>query len=229
MDLPVYKHQVNKKTQNKYKILQALFCLAFSLFIIFTSVKATLMFKPLYYFDIQYLNIEEQSNFSRAEIVKNYDYVINYLLSPSDQEFELPSIPYSKYGQIHFKDVKKIFTSIDILLIVTCLVSIIGIFLNLKNKNFYFLKKTASMLVLLPTILLIAFMINFDATFTIFHKIFFRNDYWQFDPNLDHIINILPQEFFLHSALLIVFLIILSIVGLLLSYKHFNLHKLPKK
>jgi integral membrane protein (TIGR01906 family) len=220
MNLSNYIYKVNKTKKQKYKILQILFSLIFSLFIIFAAVKATLMFKPLYYFDIQYLNIEAQSNFSKDEIVKNYDYVIDYLLNPEDQKFELPSIPYSKYGQIHFNDVKRIFNSIDILLIVTGIVSAIGLFLNLKNKNLFFLKQTASMLLLLPTVLLTAFMINFDTAFTVFHKIFFRNDYWEFDPDLDHIIRILPQEFFLHTALLILTLIVLSIVVLLLAHKN---------
>ncbi len=218
MNSPTYVHLINTQSKKQFNLLQLLFSLSLSLFIIFAAVKITLMFKPLYYFDIKYLNIEELSGFSKEEIVKNYDYVINYLLSPITQEFNLPSIPYSKYGQIHFKDVKRIFTSIDILLIVTGLVNITGLFLNLKHKNLDFLKRTSSMLILLPTVLLTALMINFDTAFVIFHKIFFRNDYWQFDPELDSIINILPQEFFLHSALLIVILIIASIVALRVIY-----------
>jgi integral membrane protein (TIGR01906 family) len=214
-----FTHQIAVPAPKKYKILEILFSLALSLFIILSAVKLTLIFKPLYYFDIQYLNIEAYSNFSKDEIIKNYDYVINYLLSPKEQEFKLPSIPYSKYGQIHFKDVKRIFTFIDILLIVTGLISFIGLSFNVKHKKFDFLKQTSSMLILLPIILLTAFMINFDAAFTIFHKIFFKNDYWQFDPELDPIINILPQEFFYHSAMLIVILIVLSIIVLRLLYK----------
>ncbi|KOA19813.1 hypothetical protein CLHOM_19020 [Clostridium homopropionicum DSM 5847] len=226
MYLPSYTHQIRTKNQRKYKLLQILFSLTFSLFIIGTSVKFTLMFKPLYYFDIEYLNIVEQSNFSKAEIVKNYDYVIDYLLNPKAQEFNLPSIPYSKYGQIHFKDVKNIFTSIDVLLIVTGLLNVFGLIINLKRKNFNFLKQTSSILIILPIILLTAFMINFDAFFTIFHKIFFRNDYWIFDPELDPIIKILPKEFFYHSALLIVILIILIIIFLKLLYKKLSKVKL---
>ncbi|MBE6068015.1 MAG: TIGR01906 family membrane protein [Clostridium lundense] len=213
------------KKKRNYELFKMLFSLAFSLFIIASAVKLTLMFKPLYYFDIQYLNIVEQSNFSKDEIVKNYDYVISYLLSSKEEDFKLPSIPYSKYGQIHFKDVKRIFTSVDVLLAVTGLISGVGLLLNLKHKNLDFLKQTSSILIILPVILLTAFMINFDAFFTIFHKIFFRNDYWVFDPELDPIINVLPQEFFFHSALLVVILIILSIVILKLLYKRFNKSK----
>ncbi|MCT8975215.1 TIGR01906 family membrane protein [Clostridium sp. CX1] len=219
MNSPGYGYEVNVSKKREYKILQILFSLTFSLLIIFTAVKLTLMFKPLYYFDIQYLNIPEQSNFSKDEIVKNYDYVINYLLSPKEQEFNLPSIAYSEYGQIHFKDVKKIFNSIDLLLIITGFISLIGFINNIKNKNFHFLKQTSSILIILPIVLLTVFMINFNAAFTIFHKIFFRNDYWLFDPKIDPIINILPEKFFYHSALLIVALLIISILSLRLIYK----------
>lgn len=217
--MQTYLHQINPDNRKQYKLLQILLSIALSLFIIFVAVKITLLFKPLYYFDIKYLSIESQSGYSKAEIIKNYDYVINYLLIPKSQEFQLPSIPYSNHGQIHFKDVKRIFTAIDILLILSGLVSIIGSYLNIRNGSFNFLKKASSMLILLPTVLLTAFALNFNTAFVIFHKIFFRNNYWQFDPEIDPIINILPQQFFLHSALSIVFLIILSIVGLRLLYK----------
>lgn len=222
MNSPTYVHQINTKSKKQFNLLQLLFSLSLSLFIIFAAVKITLMFKPLYYFDIKYLNIEELSGFGKNEIIKNYDYVINYLLSPKVQEFNLPSIPYSNHGQIHFNDVKRIFTTLDVLFVLAGLVSALGTVLNLKHRNFHFLKRTSSMLIFLPTILLSAFMINFNAAFVIFHKIFFRNDYWQFDPELDPIINILPEEFFFHAALLIVILLILSIIVLRLLYKKLN-------
>ncbi|MEA5009051.1 TIGR01906 family membrane protein [Clostridium tyrobutyricum] len=225
MNQPVYVHKINTGTKKQYKTLQILFAFSLSLFIILASVKLTLMIKPLYYFDIEYLSIENQSDFSKAEIVKNYDYVINYMLSPKVQEFKLPSIPYSKYGQIHFKDVKRIFTTIDILLIITGFLSTIGLTINIRRKTFYFIKQTSSMLILLPIVLLTALVINFDRAFVLFHKIFFRNDYWQFDPAIDPIINILPQEFFYHSALLIIILIVLSSIVLKILYKRLTIRK----
>lgn len=225
MNLQTYIHRINRENRKQNKILQILFSLLLSLFLIFAAVKLTLMFKPLYYFDISYLNIPDQSNFSKDEIVKNYDYVINYLLNPKPQEFDLPSIPYSKYGQIHFKDVKRIFTYIDILLVLSGIVSMYSIVINIKRKFFDFFKNTSNMLILMSTIILSALMINFDTAFVIFHKIFFRNDYWQFDPEIDSIINILPEEFFYHSALLIVALIIISILTLRVIYKRLTIKK----
>lgn len=220
-----YAPKINIATKKQYKLLEIIFSLSLCLFIIFGAVKLTLMFKQLYYFDIQYLNIEAQSGYMKSEITKNYDYVIDYLLSPTAEVFALPSIEYSKYGQIHFYDVKKIFTYIDILLLVTGLINVVGLVLYIKGKNFNFLKYTSSMLISVPTLLLTAIMINFDAAFVTFHKIFFKNDYWQFDPNLDPIITILPEEFFFHNALLIIGIIIFSIIVLRLMYKRLAIKK----
>ena len=225
MNSPLYAYETNVGLKKQYKILQGIFSLSLCLFIIFAAVKLTLMFKQLYYFDIQYLNIEAQSGYSKTEIVKNYNYVINYLLTPGNKEFILPSIEYSKYGQIHFQDVKRIFTSIDILLIVTGLINVLGLIFNIKHKSFDFLKHTSAMLILVPTILFTAIMINFDAAFVTFHKIFFKNDYWLFDPTIDPIITILPDEFFYHTALLIIALIVISIIALGLTYRRLKIKR----
>ena len=225
MNSPIYTYQANVGLKKEYKILQGIFSLSLCLFIIFAAVKLTLMFKQLYYFDIQYLNIEAQSGYSKTEIVKNYNYVINYLLTPGNQEFILPSIEYSKYGQIHFQDVKRIFTSIDILLVVTGLINVLGLIFNIKRKSFDFLKHTFAMLILVPSLFLTAIMINFDAAFVTFHKIFFKNDYWLFDPTIDPIITILPDEFFYHTALLIIALIVISVIALGLTYRRLKINK----
>lgn len=219
MHLLNYMFKIRTTNHKKYRLFQILFALFFSLFIISLAVKLTLLFKPLYYFDIEYLNIEKISGYSRDEIIKNYNYVINYLLTPKIQEFNLPSIPYSTVGQIHFKDVKNIFVSIDIMLIISLAISTVGLWLSVKLKDFRFLKQTATTLLVLPLTLMVAFVINFDKSFIIFHKIFFRNGNWQFDPEFDPIINILPQEFFFHAALFILVLIIISSLTLTLIYK----------
>lgn len=42
---------------------------------------------------------------------------------------------------------------------------------------------------------------NFTKYFIIFHKIFFRNDLWLLDPTTDLLINIVPEGFFVDTAL----------------------------
>lgn len=222
-------HKMKTKNNKKYKLIQSLFALFLSLFIISLSVKLTLLFKPLYYFDIDYLNIEKLSGFTKEEIIKNYNYVINYLLIPKMQEFSLPSLPYSEVGEIHFKEVKNIFISFDILLIISLIISTFGLWTSVKLKDFNILRKTSITLLVLPLGLMTAFLINFDVSFVIFHKIFFPNGNWQFDPDFDPIINILPQEFFFHAAVLILILIVLSSLILTLVHKKISSKKYSVK
>ena len=212
MDTKNWQPTIKSMKKEKKKFTQFLFSLTICLFVIFAAVKFTLIFKPLYYFDIQYLNIVETSNFSNDEIVDNYNYVIDYLQSPMKDNFILPSIPYSKASQIHFHDVKAIFNLLDLLFIITGALSIIGLYINIKNKSYTFFKWSSNMLLALPTLLLVAFATNPDSAFTIFHKIFFRNHYWLLSSKTDPIIKIMPQKFFYHSAIFIGILIILSFI-----------------
>lgn len=62
-------------------------------------------------------------------------------------------------------------------------------------------------------------VVNFEGSFVLFHKIMFNNDYWIFDPNLDPVINILPEEFFFHAGLMILILIIIASLNNYLIYR----------
>ena len=66
--------------------------------------------------------------------------------------------------------------------------------------------------------------IDFDTTFLIFHRLFFDNDYWLFDPITDPVINILPSAFFLHCAILIIAVILLGSLVMYLVYLHLKKH-----
>ena len=150
--------------------------------------------------DIDVLNIEESSNLSKNELKANYDYVITYLTQNKEEEFNLPTLPSSNNGKTHFKEVKVIFDKLKIMLVFSILISIIGIMLNKRYKKISYLLTSSIILIIIPIILLIPFLINFDKSFTAFHHIFFKNDYWLFDIKSDPIITILPQDFFFHCA-----------------------------
>jgi integral membrane protein (TIGR01906 family) len=192
-------------------------CFTFSFIVLI--VNFTLLFKPLYYADIDILNIEESANLSKVELKANYDYVITYLSQNKTEEFNLPTLPSSVNGQTHFKEVKTIFDNLKVILLLTMVVSIIGIIINKRKKKFKYLLTSSLVLITIPIILLIPFVINFDKSFTTFHHIFFNNDYWLFDIELDPIITILPQEFFFHCAILILMLIITASIILRYIYR----------
>ncbi|MGE5626912.1 MAG: TIGR01906 family membrane protein [Solirubrobacterales bacterium] len=196
---------------------------AAALIIIILSVKLTLNFKPLYYYDINHLNIISNTNLKVDEIKSAYDYLIYYVTGSQKTDFNIPNLPSSKEGSIHFQEVKNIFTKLNYILYACILIFMFGLYTAYKKKNFIFLKYSSFLSILFTISLAIPFCINFDSSFTIFHKIFFSNNYWIFDPALDPVINILPEEFFFHCAALILILIVLFSAVIFISYKFLNI------
>jgi len=217
---------MNKSNNFFYKFTNFLLSLTISLFLISLSVNITLSFKKLYYFDIDYLNISNNYGMPKEEIIKNYDILIDYLKNKDINKLNMPSFKTSKEGEIHFAEVKNIFMKFNTIMYITFFLSLFGMFYKIKKRNFKFLKLSSIFLIFIPVLLSIPFTINFDKSFTIFHKIFFNNNYWEFDPELDPIINVLPEEFFLHCAIFILAMLSIFSIILYLSYieikKHHN-------
>ena len=57
-------------------------------------------------------------------------------------------------------------------------------------------------------------VINFNYTFTLFHKIFFRNDLWILDPRNDYLLILFPERFFLEICIII--LLLFTLINFLL-------------
>ncbi|HBF6774130.1 TPA: TIGR01906 family membrane protein [Clostridioides difficile] len=201
------------------KFLNVLFSVCISIVIIVGVINFTVGFKQLYYFDIDYLNISELSGLSKDDIKLNYDYLIDYNLNKNVSEFKLPTLKSSPQGKIHFEEVRNIFQNINKLAKLLLVVSLVGIILSVKNKNIKILKTTSITLIIMPLLLTVPILLNFEKSFIIFHKLLFRNDYWIFNPNLDPVINILPEEFFFHSGMIILILILLVSILLFVMYK----------
>ena len=196
-------------------------CLA--LFIISAAVTITLNFRPLYYHDISALKIEETSGFSKKMIKDNYDELIDYNQFFRSGKLKL-TMPMSKEGRIHFAEVKRIFVCVEILCIVTLILSCFLIKRQIAGRNFDFLKSASIMTVLLPSVVGILCAVNWDSAFILFHKIMFRNNYWLFDEAADPVIMILPDEFFLHCAVMIILLIFIGSL-LCMGFRSFFRHR----
>ena len=201
------------------KILNVIFSICFSIFIITTAINFIVSFKQLYYYDIDKLNIPKLSNLSKEEIKLNYDYLIEYNLSKNVDEFEMPTIKSSNQGKIHFEEVRYIFQNVNKISRICLIISLIGIIIGIKNKDIKILNYTSKALIIIPLVLAIPMIINFEDTFVIFHKLMFSNDYWIFDPRLDPVINILPEEFFFHAGIMILGIVLLVSIILYMIYK----------
>lgn len=206
----------------KFKGTDLLIGVIFTLLFISIGVIATVNFRLLYYLDIKFLNIPESSGYSVETIIENYDALIDYNSPFYKGKLEFPSLPSSEEGIIHFEEVKQIFMGFYYIFAITFILALIIILYKARKKDSSYLLISSITVLVLPALLVLASAINFDTAFVIFHKIFFRNDYWLFDPLTDPVITILPETFFLHAMLMIVFFVLL---GSLILYLCSNIGK----
>ena len=95
---------------------------------------------------------------------------------------------------------------------------------KVKLKISNLLLSTAAVGVLPIIVLIILMNVDFNKYFTIFHEIFFNNDLWLLDPNVDRLVNIFPENFFYDIAIRIITYYlttqaVLLILGLAFKYK----------
>lgn len=182
----------------------------FTIFFISAAVIFTINYRSLYYFDIDYLNLEQATNQTKEELINNYDTLIDYCSPFSKENLKFPTLPSSKEAIIHFEEVKEIFIGLYLLCIISFLSLLLIIRKQYKKKDYQYLITSSKTMILLPVLVGAGCSINFNYSFTLFHKLFFRNDYWIFDATTDPIILQLPQTFFLHCAILIVLFVLLA-------------------
>ena len=209
------------------KILMSIFT-AISIIAIATIIALNLRF--IYKFIIDKYNLVNITGVSVENLMNDYSGLINYLQNPFIEQLRFKNFAMSPYGEIHFYEVKRIFIS----LIIIALIFIIGNFIYViacKIKGYkYFgrriignLNSGSNILIMFFIILVAAYIIDFSKAFIIFHKIFFKNDYWVFDENMDPIINALPEDLFMiYGAIILGIIIISSITIKVINKKYLN-------
>lgn len=217
----------------KFKISDIFIGFIFTLLFISIGAILSINFRGLYYFDVDFLNIPENTGVERNVIIENYDALIDYNSPFFQGDLEFPTLPASPEGLQHFVEVKNIFVALYYIAGITLILAVLIIFYKKRKRDYRYLLISSIMVIVIPTIVAIGCAINFDAAFVIFHKIFFRNNYWLFDPYTDPIINFLPDTFFLHCLIIILgFVFLGSFILFLFSKKlkrhymfHSNKHK----
>lgn len=186
------------------------------LFLIAAALFLVLLLKPLYYYDISYLNIVEKSGYAREEIILNYNALIHWCMPWVKAAFSLPTFPSSPNAIIHFEEVKVIFNAIFAAGILSLLLLLPLSYRALKtqnNKRFLF---AGSIVLAAPTLLGVYAAVDFNKAFVLFHEVVFRNELWIFDDKTDPVITILPEAYFMHCTIVIFFVIFLGALGLFL-------------
>lgn len=188
----------------------------FLLFFIGVGLNIAIFFRPLYYWDISLLSLEKYSSLPKEEILANYNALIDYCSPFYSGTLNLPSLSVSPAAIGHFARVKTVFSIFDLLAIFSFVILLIHFVKKRTQLAFSQLITCGITTLTIPIFLGLCCSFFWEKTFVYFHKIFFSGDYWLFDWNMDSIIRILPDSFFLQCAVLIIGVVILGSILLLL-------------
>ncbi len=197
------------------RLLAVLCAVCAALLVISAAIAAPILVRPFYYAQIAPLQLVERTGYSEAVIREAYDDVMDFLVY--GQPFGTGQLAYSAEGKSHFEDCRTLFLLDFWVLGVTAvlLLTIWGLRAVLKKQSVR-LQGTKHLPVFWSAVgsccvfalLAVWGAVDFDSLFVAFHAAFFPGkSNWIFDWRTDQIINILPQQFFLHCAVLIAVLI----------------------
>lgn len=198
------------------KLLTVLLAVLMAVVLLSASIAAPILCRPFYYAHIAPLGLVERTGHTEEEIKTAFDEMLDYCLGA--EEFSTGVLKWSESGKDHFTDVRFLFL-LDLRVLGLCALLLLIILTVMRAASWRprrlwgrgpaFWAGTGLAAVFLMVGGLAA--LDFDRAFTVFHTIFFPGkDNWLFDPRTDEIINILPQEFFMHCAILILGILILG-------------------
>lgn len=123
---------------------------------------------------------------------------------------------------LHLKDVRQLFRNGFVIKDISMLLLILSI-IHLIDKSPYnipfAINNSLIITIMIYGVIFILLNLNFSRYFTIFHKLFFNNELWLLNPDIDLMINMLPESFFIDISKRIILLNILfmSIILLLVN------------
>lgn len=148
------------------------------------------------------LNLDVATGLSHETLLYNYRILIRYNNWPWVTTLYMPDFPMSDTGEFHFWEVKIIFQVLQVVAIV-----FIGWIIFSVRKKWQLLKyfnAAGNLAILIFGVFTAIMLIDFDFFFYWFHRAFFNNDYWIFNPRYDPVIRALPAELFMIKGFIII-------------------------
>lgn len=157
------------------------------------------------------------------------EYMMDYLIGKEEKLSIVTDVDgeqqdfFNEQDRLHMADVRNLFLGgLKLRNYAVILAIILLIFLGMKKADFRRLIPSGYLQALLfylvlAAILGVAMSIDFTSCFTLFHKLFFTNNLWIFDPATDYMIRMLPEGFFSDMVIRVgvTFIVLLAVPGAL--------------
>lgn len=197
------------KTIQRAAAFTAMFCVIIAMLI--TSFQIAIYGDPDYRFyqkEYEKYQVTESLYMDMEDVMGVTSYMMDYLIGKEEVlsiETEVEGRTqdfFNEQDRLHMEDVKNLFLGgLKLRTVMLLLAAVLVLFLILTKAD---LKKMLTgayfaalgVFAVLIAGLLVSFAVDFTASFTVFHEIFFTNDLWMFDPAEDYMIRMLPEGFF---------------------------------
>lgn len=219
------------------------YVIAISLIIILliTSIDINCFNKGFYKSQYESLHTAETLGMTQNDLEKSTNALLDYLQDEREDIKVTITLKgtqteaFNARESAHMTDVKNLYQFALVLrnvAFVLLAASLIYMFVRLKKGMWTIISinymKTAILAAVFFAMLAGWTFVDFDAFWTTFHKIAFRNDLWLLNPATDLMINLFPAEFFSSLVFRIVGFFAFSFVGFfVLSYLYLR-HRLRK-
>ncbi len=220
---------MKKSLKSLSLILVFLFVVFTLLSLLFTDVQLAAFNRG--YYNRQYLKYDIPANMdiSMEELMGSTEKLLLYMegrrenldfkayMAGEEREF------FSERDKLHMVDVKelfekgRLFRNLGVLYIIGFMAYLIKTQRDWKKRlaRYGLIIFAAGVM---PIILLIILMnMDFNKYFTVFHELFFTNDLWLLDPNVDTLVNMFPESFFADTAFRIGYYYIAELLVILIS------------
>ncbi len=191
------------------------------LFVLSVSIAVPLLWRGFYYLHIDGMLLPERTGYSKAEIHEAFDEMMDYCVY--GEPFGTGVLRWSQSGYQHFQDCAKLFRlDFTVAIITTLILVVLAVLYHRGARPAYFCGRGPLFwggCLLSGGFILIAILaaLNFKQAFVLFHGLAFPGkSNWLFNPKLDQIILILPQEYFRNCAILIVGVLLVACIALML-------------
>jgi integral membrane protein (TIGR01906 family) len=223
------------------------FIFAVPLALITTNVRVAISEKAVYDYAVKNYGAEEASGISESELLRANDDIHDYLvndrpgaLSPAvtNGDGETEAL-FNVRETAHMADVRDLTAFLfnvqlfAVALLITLAVALLVLFppRALAAAALYGSVLTAGVL----GVASLAALSGFDSAWSQFHGIAFTNDFWELDPDTDHLIQMYPEAFWFDITMLIgiatllqaVLIASASVTHLILTAPRRELRKLP--
>ena len=129
---------------------------------------------------------------------------------------------YNERETSHLRDVKDLFRTVfrtQEASLAFILLYVVGVFVWAREAPLRFLARTVLGASVLTFALLglaaVGALIDFDDLWTRFHLLAFTNDFWELNPETDHLIQMFPEDFWFDATLLVATLTAVEALALL--------------